>query len=94
MFPPKPRTLLSENLAQIESNIQRCFIDPTLSYLMYNLDYEPKAIFSGSPFQLACKKNSSEKVLSQFIKQKENFVELVEIVLGVDPENNKQDTIM
>ena len=59
------------------------------------LDYEPKAIlFSESPFPLACKKFSSEKeALSQFIKQKENFVEAVEIVLGVDPENNKQDTI-
>ena len=58
------------------------------------LDYEPKAIlFSESPFQLACKKISSEKALTQFIKQRENFVELVETVLGVDPENNKQDTI-
>ena len=50
------------------------------------LDYEPKAI-------LFSKKFSSKKVLSQFIKQKENFVNSVEIVLGVDPENNKQDTI-
>ena len=48
---------------------------------MYNLDYEPKAIFF-------------RKSVSISLKQKENFVELVEIVLGVDPENNKQDTIM
>ena len=43
---------------------------------------------------ISLQKISSEKALSQFIKQKENFVELVEINLGVDPENNKQDTKM
>ena len=50
-------------------------------------------LFSESPFQVACKKSSSEKVLSQFIKQKDNLVEPVEILLGADPESNKQDTI-
>ena len=51
--------------------------------------YEPKAIF----VFLACRKFSSEKALYQFIKQKENFVKSVEIVLGVDTENTEQDTI-
>ena len=41
------------------------------------LDYEPKAIlFSESQFQLTCKKISSEKALSQFIKQTEILLNL------------------
>ena len=58
------------------------------------LEYEPKAIlFSNSPFEMPCKKFCSEKALSQFIKQKESYVDPIEIILGVDPENNKQDTM-
>ena len=44
-------------------------------------------------FNQLAKKISSEKAVTQFIKQRENFVEPVETVLGVDRENNKQDTI-
>ena len=56
---------------------------------------EPKAIlFSESPFQLPCKKFSSEKALSQFIKQKENFVEPVEIVLAVPSNGVTSDAFL
>ena len=58
------------------------------------LDYESKSIlFSESPFTSPCEKFSKEKALSNYIKQKNSFIEPAEITLGIDPTTNKADTI-
>ena len=59
------------------------------------LDYESKtSLFSESPFTGPCEKFNKEKVLSNYIKQRESFIEPVEITLGIDTATNKADTII